>query len=277
MAHLSLRTTIYYYPGYPGELDRVSLPLICRSVTRFHGRAGDQGNYVAKSYWHLEWVDEGGLLMKTAEGEHRIPAGAAVIVPPGLERRFVVEDIATGCGMSVVGAQAEPIIRSLGYTPPGIRHPGACPIADFRQLEEEVGAMSDRDMRAASATAYRILTKAFSPVEAAGVKDHDPLVVRAIDLLDKSFSDPLFNVNRLAQELGCHRCHLTHRFQEQTGVSPADYLMRRRLQKAMNALRTSRYSVAEVAETSGFTTADYFSRIFRQKVGMTPSHFRLKG
>ncbi|MFO7871093.1 MAG: hypothetical protein R6V03_06635 [Kiritimatiellia bacterium] len=157
----NLREQILYYPGCPTGPGQIALPLICRSVTRFGGPAGTRGNDVAKSYWHLEWVVDGTLLMQTPETTHRIEAGQAIVVPPGLQRQFVAFAPVSGRGLSLLGEQAAALIRALGYTHPGILQPGGCPLNDFLQLEKEIAGMTDRDMRAASATAYRILTKAF--------------------------------------------------------------------------------------------------------------------
>lgn len=273
-----LRETIRYYAGYPDDPGQIALPLICRSVTRFGGPAGAQGNDVAKSYWHLEWVVEGALLLQTPDAERRVSAGQAVVVPPGLQRRFAAAEPVMGRGISVVGGQAGPMLQALGYAPPGILQPGDCPANDFLQLEELIGGMTDREMRAASATAYRILTKAFCRASTVPAKNaQDALVASALELLDTAFSNPVTNVNWVAAELGCHRCHLSHRFQQQTGMAPGEYLMRRRLQKAMNRLRTSRETVADIAMTCGFSSPDYFSRIFRQKIGTTPTGFRREG
>jgi AraC-like DNA-binding protein len=275
----NLRDNILYYPGYPDDPGQIALPLICRSVTRFSGPAGAQGNDVAKSYWHLEWVVEGTLLMQTPNAEHRIEAGQAVVVPPGVQRRFAAADPVSGRGLSFLGEQAEGILRTLGYSHPGTLQPGDCPTNDFLQLQKEIGGMTDRDMRDASATAYRILTKAFRRIGAANGEDaaRDPLVSRALQLLDKSFSNPAININWIASKLGCHRCYLSHRFRQKTGMTPGEYLMRRRLQKAMNRLRTSSDKVADIAMGVGFSSPDYFSRVFQNKIGTTPTRFRRDG
>lgn len=270
-----LRDTIRYYPGYPDSPGRLPLPLICRSVTRFAGEAGACGNFVAKEYWHVEWVSEGALLMRTQDWEQRIPAGHAVLVPPGLKRCFAAADPVQGHGMSVLGPQVAPMMHAFGYAPPGIQQPGACPTNDFLQLEELIGAMTDRDVRAASATAYRILAKTFRRNEED--QTDDPLVAHALHLLDTTFANPVVNIAWIARKLGCHRCHLSHRFREHTGLSPAEYLMRRRLEKAMNTLRSSHESVADIAERCGFSSGDHLSHVFREKVGTTPTKFRKEG
>lgn len=274
----NLRERILYYPAYPDDPGHVTLPLICRSVTRFGGPPGARGNDVAKPYWHLEWVIDGTLLMQTAEAKYRISAGQAIMVPPGLQRRFAAAEPLSGRGISMVGDQAGTIIRAFGYTHPGILQSGQCPESDYLQLEELIGGMTGQEMRAASAATYRILTKAFRGADDADSGDPpDPLVSRALRLLDTAFGNPAIDINWLAAQLGCHRSHLSHRFREQIGMPPGEYLMRRRLQKAMTRLRMSDDKVAGIADECGFSSPDYFSRIFRTKIGVSPTTFRTHG
>jgi len=266
------RENIWYAPGGRDASGAARLPLVCRSVSRFGGEAGESSRDMAKPYWHLHWVGSGMLRVVTPDAAEGIGAGQAVMVPPGLRRRFDIAESVSGHALSVVGPQAAPIIQSLGGS--GLLHPGPPPAAEFTRLEQEIRLMTDDGWRAASATAYRILTRAYRPSHQPDPAVGDSLVGRAIRLIDAHFHNPDVNVNWLAHQLGCHRCHLTHRFREQTGRSPSDYLIHRRLQNAMNALRSSHEPVARIAGACGFGSVAYFSRLFRQRTGTSPTAFR---
>jgi len=80
----------------------------------------------------------------------------------------------------------------------------------------------------------------------------------------------------LANEIGLGYSLYRKKFKEYTGVSPAQYQIQMRIQKAKTLLIETRQSLQEIALNLGFESANYFYRIFKQKTGMTPSEFRDK-
>ena len=61
------------------------------------------------------------------------------------------------------------------------------------------------------------------------------------------------------------------------GVPPGQYHLNLKLEKASQMLRETVLSVAEISFASGFESTFYFSRIFKKKLNMTPSEYRLGG
>lgn len=56
--------------------------------------------------------------------------------------------------------------------------------------------------------------------------------------------------------------------------SPISYLTEYRLEKSIEMLDISSYSITEIALQCGFNSSSYFTEIFRQKIGCTPSQYR---
>lgn len=63
-------------------------------------------------------------------------------------------------------------------------------------------------------------------------------------------------------------------FHREMGMSPCDYLMKRKLQRAEDLLLISNMSIEEVAHECGFQDEFYFSRFFRKKKGIPPLLWR---
>lgn len=78
----------------------------------------------------------------------------------------------------------------------------------------------------------------------------------------------------LAAGLGMSYSSFRRAFRRHTGLPPHQYLLRLRLHKAQTLLSRSRMPVQEIAETAGFQSAYYFSRIFKARTGMTPGEWR---
>lgn len=78
----------------------------------------------------------------------------------------------------------------------------------------------------------------------------------------------------LAQELGVSYSWFRHTFTVHTGLSPHQYLLELRLVHARNLLSESQLSIKEIAQQTGFEDELYFSRLFRQRLHLTPSQWR---
>ena len=83
------------------------------------------------------------------------------------------------------------------------------------------------------------------------------------------------NLLRLvAERLRITPNHLTKLFRHEMGMSALDYVQNLRLRHAAELLRENSLNIQEIALESGFEDPNYFTRLFRQRHGMTPTRFR---
>ncbi len=68
--------------------------------------------------------------------------------------------------------------------------------------------------------------------------------------------------------------HVLRIFQRGTGISPSDYLLEIRLQRARTHLLADEARIEEVAEACGFSSAAYFCRVFKKRHGQSPGAWR---
>jgi AraC-like DNA-binding protein len=101
----------------------------------------------------------------------------------------------------------------------------------------------------------------------------DPHVSRALALIHRDVAHP-WTVDELGREAGLSRSALADRFIKLLGMPPIHYLSRWRMQVAMQALRTTGASLAEVADTVGYESEAAFSRAFKKAVGTAPATWR---
>lgn len=85
--------------------------------------------------------------------------------------------------------------------------------------------------------------------------------------------DERFDANALSTELAMSRAQLLRRLKKLTGLSPGQYIKSIRLQKAKEMLEAD-VTVSEAAYESGFGTLSNFTKVFREKYGITPSQWR---
>ncbi len=78
----------------------------------------------------------------------------------------------------------------------------------------------------------------------------------------------------VAQAVGMSPNYLGQVFKRETGISVNDYLNNRRIEEAKKLLKTTNLLVFEVAFKVGYKEQQYFSAVFRKKVGLTPKEYR---
>lgn len=110
-------------------------------------------------------------------------------------------------------------------------------------------------------------------VQEHATKSYCPTVQRAVLLIDGDLSADL-SLSALAQRLNVSRSYLSTLFKEQTGMTLTQYVTRQRLRYARKLLKTTRLQVQTVAAYCGILDMHYFTKLFRQEVGMTPRQYR---
>ena len=82
---------------------------------------------------------------------------------------------------------------------------------------------------------------------------------------------PLAELSALAQ---LSPCHLTRLFKRATGVSPHQFIVRRRIDRARVLLAARELSIRAVGHAVGFRSFSHFSATFRRVTGTTPSVYQ---
>lgn len=78
----------------------------------------------------------------------------------------------------------------------------------------------------------------------------------------------------LAKQFYLSEYYFCHFFKSETGMSPITYINKVRAEKAAVFLRTTDLPVSEIALLVGFNDSNYFSKIFKKYMGMTPREHR---
>ena len=111
---------------------------------------------------------------------------------------------------------------------------------------------------------------------AAGTGDVSSPVQRARQEIDRVFSAPL-DLDRIAASVQLSRSRFQTLFKRETGVSPYEYHLRRKFEKAKELLLQSKMPIGEIARFLAFRDRFHFSREFRKRTGLPPAAFRRSG
>lgn len=79
----------------------------------------------------------------------------------------------------------------------------------------------------------------------------------------------------LAQVVGMSSFHFAREFKKTTGITPHQYLIAYRIERAKSLLARDDLPLTEVGLRSGFSHQSHFTRLFRRFTGTTPHSYRL--
>jgi AraC family transcriptional regulator len=126
--------------------------------------------------------------------------------------------------------------------------------------------------------AVDLYAKAHSVHGASPVNKEPPWLAKALAIMGKSYEDNL-SVSEIADLCSISRSYFSREFKRFRNISPRQYLETLKLSKARQLLlkrsvESRDLTIGEVAESCGFTSENYFCRIFRLNYGISPGKFR---
>lgn len=217
-----------------------------------------------------------GKLTVTAFEQYSLlaPGQALALGTPG---GYALQGVSDGVAMTVTLA-GELAHRLLGplLTEGAALFPAGGPAVREAVLALAVLAEEGPTVRGETASAYgytllvRLREEQTRPT--GGASPVSPLVESAIAVIQEEFPY-LEGLDDLAGRLEVSKAHLIRTFTRETGISPAKYITRVKVEYAKLLLREGDASVTYAAEASGFANANYFAKVFRRQTGMTPSQY----
>lgn len=87
-------------------------------------------------------------------------------------------------------------------------------------------------------------------------------------------SDPTLSVDQVAEAMGYRRSFFFKKVKALTGQTPADYIKTLRMNRAAELLRSETITVAEVCYQVGISDPHYFTKVFKQKFGISPKRYQ---
>jgi AraC-like DNA-binding protein len=99
------------------------------------------------------------------------------------------------------------------------------------------------------------------------------LVAIARQYMDDNF-DQGITVAQAAQYVFLSQGYFTRAFVHEMGISPMNYLMKKRIERACSLLENNEIKVSAISLQSGFSSPQRFNVAFRKLMGMTPMEYR---
>jgi AraC family transcriptional regulator len=85
------------------------------------------------------------------------------------------------------------------------------------------------------------------------------------------------SLEEMARAVGLSTAHFSEVFRNTTGQTPHQFLLKHRIQRAKEMLRSAEMRVLDAAIAYGFKTQQHFARVFRQRCGASPASPEFRG
>lgn len=102
---------------------------------------------------------------------------------------------------------------------------------------------------------------------------NDRVLLKAIEYINDRLSESI-KLEELSNHVGISKFHFSRLFKKSMGVSPHQYVMQQRINRAKQLLLKADESISDIAIMCGFNTHAHMSKYFRNYVGMTPKAYR---
>ena len=120
----------------------------------------------------------------------------------------------------------------------------------------------------------RLVQYASASLRASRGEDADSPAQQICEYVQQHYGEYDLNVSRVAEAFGRHPQTVSRQFSAEMNVSLLDYINALRIDHAVNLLQTTRLSIEEIAQQSGFSDARTFRRVFSKAKGANPSAYR---
>lgn len=143
----------------------------------------------------------------------------------------------------------------------------------FIQQIEEIDDIAE--VETYKRAAQRTYAKAVRDQKNEEKSNHNPLVEEVKNYIFNHLHDNI-RIEDIANSLHVNADYLSHLFSKSEKVTIKRYILQEKITRSKNLLCYSDFSLQEIAFYLGFTTQSYFTKIFREMVGMTPGEYRKK-
>ncbi|MBE6023095.1 MAG: response regulator [Cellulosilyticum sp.] len=102
---------------------------------------------------------------------------------------------------------------------------------------------------------------------------YSDLITSAKKIIDDHYHQDI-NLEMISRQVNISPYYFSKIFKEETGENFIDYVTHVRIEKAKKSLKEGQYSIKEVCINVGYKDPNYFSRLFKKQVGVTPTEYR---
>lgn len=277
---------------YMRDIEQTLIGLL--SETEYKTRIGNAGvfrfpsNFRFETHAHEEYeinyINAGNCMMEIEGAYIPLKQGECIVIAPQKAHCFMV-DMQKTCKIT----QLELIIHYPKEAVEGLLFPGFR--EDFHRLRdcEQLVPLIERicyyyragereftgkiQINLMLLQLYALLSEEIMAERLTAEREEADRVHTLIRYIDENLEEEL-NIEEMSLRFGISSRYVRKYFEQQMGVGCNEYIAMLRIGRAKRLLWNPEYSITEIALMCGFTSSQYFSRVFGKRVGVPPAEYR---
>ncbi|WOO40913.1 helix-turn-helix transcriptional regulator [Rubellicoccus peritrichatus] len=213
---------------------------------------------------------------------HGLKAGEICIMPAGVPHRETGHGHPFSAFVIVHDARRFVLLemRCAEGQKPWVIPVGTYPVANGRQLADLLSETANSFLRESLVAEHLFRSYLGLVIETIYASDGaddsgiSPIVSKCMSLLFAEMTSEDLTLGGIAQRLNCNADSLSARFSREVGQTAMEYLANLRIERARGLLEEGVMTISEIAWSCGYRDPNYFSRLFKKRIGITPSQFR---
>ena len=221
--------------------------------------------------YKMHLVCDGNGFLHTTGQINPICKGDVFFTFPASPFKIIPEDNLSYMYISFIGTRGNMLMEKFGINNKKNVHKGFEELCDF--WEQGLSFSSTLQDIASESVLLYTFAKIGQGIE---IQDGDntqkssavPAIKKCID---DNFSDPSFSLDTIRRELSYNKKYISSVFKKHMGTGVTEYVNTIRIQQACNMLQQGYTCISDVAYKCGFSDAQYFSKVFKKQIGITPT------
>ncbi len=244
----------------------------------------EPGHYygpAVRDHFLIHYIHEGSGIYCVGSKEYRLNKGQGFLICPDVVTYYQA-DLAEPWNYSWVGfhgLKAESYLKSSGLTADNPIFTCSDEYVDscFSQMMEAKSLQKGREIRMLGCL-YLFLSHLFEQNGKEHFSDRtesrkEMYIHKAVEYIEMNYSRKM-SISELAHHIGLDRSYLGSVFKGQLNISPQDFLMHYRIDRACELMKNDTLSIGDISRSVGYDDQLLFSKLFRRIKGMPPREYR---
>lgn len=231
-----------------------------------------ENSLISQAVYKMYLVKSGKGILHTAGNKTPVSKGDIFFTFPSMP--FGIEHIDNFSYMyiSYLGARGNMIMEKVGVNERNFVFHGFSELLPFW----ENGLLAKTEL--SDLVAESILLYSFSKIGEKTILSDEKKQSGEISLLikkyvDDNFSLPTLSLESISQEFSYNKKYISTVFKKSVGIGLSEYLNTIRIQHSCTLIEQGFTSISDISTLSGFSDSGYFSKVFKQKMGVSPASY----